>query len=344
MYCCVKMALTDNNVKKYIDGLQDGRILNFHRGACVLPEWAGFDLRLMMGAGDLDHGGVPNIQRFSTYNVFYCLPLDWNDSLRKNVDYLLGSDAQTLLCFVDNTDANQVRAFCTLFAGRFSFIDGHGGHCPHFDMWALGRLLAEGGTATNIFEMSEALMTVDELEFWLEHGFFHGRRSENFMTSRVYRPGQPFGSALPNEDDLKALLAIKIRVAAERSTRIDVSGVDLTAAPLGLLQTVMRVLMFDCHTPVNLRGSFTMMRKDWHNEAGLHFIITKHSPDYSLDLIAQAASRGHVDVVARAHMLIEAINKDLALGTAWGSVAKYRTYKRHIEEKVKPLLAASAAS
>jgi len=337
------MALTDN-VKKYIDGLQDGRILNFHRGACVLPEWAGFDLRLMMGAGDLDHGGVPNLEKFSTYNVFYCLPMDWNDSLRKNVDYLLGSDAQRLLCFVDNTDANQVRAFCDLFAGRFSFIDGHGGHCPHFDMCALGRLLAEGGTATNIFEMSEGLMTVGELEYWLDHGFFRGPCGDNFMTSRVYMPGIPYGSPLPNEDDLKARLADKIRLAAARSSRIDVSDVDLAVAPLGLLQTVMRVLLFDSQTPVNLQGSFSLMRKDWQTAESLHYIVTKHSPDYSLDLIALAIVQGHDDVVKRAHMLIEAINKDLALGTAWGSVAKYRTYKRHIEEKVKPLLAASAAS
>ncbi len=342
MYCYVRMSLT-NKVKNYIDGLKDPRILNFHRDPCVLPEWAGFDLRLMMGAGDLDHGGVPNLEKFSTYNVFYCLPMDWNDSLRKNVDYLLGSDAQRLLCFVDNEDKDQVAAFCALFAGRFSFIDGHGGHCPHFDMCALGRLLTEGGTATNIFEMSESLMSVDQLEYWLDHGYFRGPCGDNFMTSRVYQPGQHYGGPLHNEGDLKALLIAKIRVAAERSTRIDVSGVDLTAAPLGLLQTVMRVLMFDSYTPVNLQGSFSLMCKDWQKESGLHFIITKRSPDYSLDLIKEVASRGHLDVVARAHMLIEAINRDIASGTAWGSVAKYRTYKRHIEEKVKPLLDASAA-
>ena len=338
--CCVKMALSDK-VKNYIGGLRDERILNFHRGACVLPEWTGFDLRLMMGAGDMDHGGKPNLEMFSTYNVFYCLPLDWNDSLRKNVDYLLGSTAKTLLCFVDNDDKDQVAAFCDLFAGRFSFIDGHGGHCPHFSMCALGRLLGEGGIATNIFEMSEGLMTVGELEFWLDHGYFRGPSCDNMMTSRVYQPGVPYGSPLPNEDHLKERLGDKIRLAAARSSRIDVSHVDLMTAPLGLLQTAMRVLLYESHTPVNLKGSFSLMRKDWQESASVHYIITKTSPDFSLELITRVATLGHNDVVSRAHMLIEAINKDISSGMAWGSVAKYRTYNRHIEEKVKPLLAAA---
>jgi len=304
------------------DLLQNEHILNFHEGIPKVPEWLGQNLRLMIGAGDLDHDDIPNIQKFSTYDVYFCLP--WNNrgtSLRKNVEYLLANyPKQKLLCFLDYENTEHLTLFNTLFAGRFSFIDGHGGHCPHLDFCSLQMLLNNGGQALNIFEKSECIISVNEFEYWFVNDYFRGLLNINLLTSRIR--GEGF-----DEVDTKRRLLIKLREFNKKTLNIQIDDevlLNLDDLSLTEIQYIYRSLIFDKQLPLNLTGMISYVSRDWRSPC-LELIIKKIEPDYKLAQIeAYVEKYGSSKESVRALFIIEKIVEDLLIGSTH-SRNKYAT-------------------
>lgn len=304
------------------------QILNFHDATAPAPATAMplNGLRLMMGAGDLNHGGMPNIQKFDTYDVFFCQPWDWNGSLLENVTYL-ATQPNKLLCFIDINNKEQVKSFTTLFAGRFSFIDGHGGHSPHFEMGALRKLLQVGGTAANIFEGSETCIQVRDIQNWLDKGV-PPLNSPNAVTCKMYdlKPS--------DEEPLKVQLRAKIRSMAQTSKRITVNMDDLEQKSLQSLQYMCRTLLFEL--PLDLTGAYTELKKDWQPDPYNEFVVTKGQADFKPQVIANyIAQHGQTPVSERATTLIQAILRDMDSDNSIGAQAKYGTFCRHIKDKME---------
>jgi hypothetical protein len=145
------------------DLLPNEHILDFYTGVDALPLWLGSNLKIILGAGDLDQVGL-NVQQFSMFDVFFCQPWDNHGSLRKNIEYLIANyTRQKVICFLDIQVPGQVERFCELFRNRFILIDGYGGHTPHLPLDCIAKTLKPGGTAVNIYEMYENVYSEEEL-------------------------------------------------------------------------------------------------------------------------------------------------------------------------------------
>lgn len=320
------MSLIQNKIGHLLPHPQ---VLNFHDGTPTLPDWLTNNLRLMMGAGDLNHDDMPNIAKFHTYDVFLCEPWDWNDSLLQNVTHLLTT--RKLLCFLNINNKDHVAAFTQLFAGRFAFIDGHGGHSPHFEMRDLQKLLQEGGSATNIYEYSESCLRYSDLQQFLDKGYIPNCTTHNILTGRLY--------SVPVGTDIDTQLRQKISELLRTVTQIKFSDATLAefdTLPTRSLQNILRILMFDNQMPVNLKGTYVQIQKDWQDTPYQTFVVTKQTPDLKSDQIAAFAVQSGVDhdVVVRANMIIDAIHKDIINGEPFLSKAKYRTLCKHVATKM----------
>jgi hypothetical protein len=323
--------------------LPNPQILNFHTGVPTLPEAPAGDLRLMMGAGDHDQGGILNTEHFATYNVFFCYPEDNEGSLLRNVEYLLTTPGR-LLCFADIENPAHINAFKQLFAGRFSFIDGFGGHCPHFDTDTLSVLLKMGGQAANIYERGEILLMKKDIDFWLENSTFKPfpkntavrivERNKAMITARLH----------VNPDDLPKLteqIREKVLRAQVSCRQIKIDREEINAADLHTLQQYACMQMFDNDMPLNLTGTYTMNKKDWWSKPSMEFIITKHAPDFQLGLIEAYETRhGAEDPEAkRARKLIGAIMSNISENRhTWSKLKYYTTFHKHIADKIKPAI------
>jgi hypothetical protein len=307
------------------DLLPNSHILNFHDGVPTIPDWVRpSGLRLMMGAGDLDHTGIPNVELFYTFDVFFCLPINSGSSLRTNVEYLIAHPQQKLICFLNNNDPEHIEAFTKLFSGRFSVIDGHGGHCPHLPLEYIQRLLQDGGVAMNIFERSENLITVAQLDQWILNGYFKGG-SDGLITARVYGP----------DADIEALterLRLKTRELLASTSLIAISSDFLTnfsTLTLSELQYICRSLSFIM--PLNLTGQVKLVAKDWRDGPYMEFVITKNIVKY-LDRVflnEYIAQNGNNELSARADTIISAIDVDLVSCVPYARL-KYNTLLKHI--------------
>ena len=153
-----------NYLETIADLLPNEQLLNFYKGTPRIPDWLPQQLSLIMGAGDLDQNGL-NVDQFSMFDVFYCEPWDNHGSLRRNVEQLLTSyKKKKIICFLNHYSPAHRKAFVDLFKGRFKYIDGYGGHTPHFEVHELEQLLVPGGEAVNIDEPSES--AVDEMKLY----------------------------------------------------------------------------------------------------------------------------------------------------------------------------------
>jgi len=307
------------------------QVLNFHTGMPTLPAWVGYELRLMMGAGDLNHDGVPNVQKFATYDVFFCQPWDWNGSLRQNVMYLISNRPHTLLCFIDNSNEIQVNMFTSLFAGRFAFIDGHGGHTPHIRPSAAAKLLADGGVATNMYEPAETIVTVPEVNFWLTNGYFKGCVSPNMITARI----------AGNTEALLGPLQAKALELSERNKQIRLPQAkidNIATYSVRELQILIRGLLFESVCPPNMVGSWITMRKDWQSEEHEVFVFNKVPLDFREDILeAYRVTNGENTHYLRARRIIDLIQEDLDRETVFPASAKYNTYKKHMQANILPV-------
>jgi len=323
--------------------LPNPQILNFYTGVPTLPESITGTLRLMMGAGDLDQGDIPNTARFSTYNVFFCEPWDNNGSLLQNVKHILTTPGR-LLCFIDIQNPEHISAFTRLFAGRFSFIDGFGGHCPHFDMDALQVLLADGGRAANVYELGEAIITKRDIEFWLEHDRFNGAakmppaeaedRNAALLTSRLQL----------NPDDLPKItekLREKVLRTQESCTQVKIEPKEINSADIRTLQHYARMQMYDKNMPPNLTGIYTMSEKDWRPPM-MEFIVTKQPLDFHLELgLIEAYEARHgvnSPPAKQARVLITGIRADIPEKRIVFAKLRYSRLQSVIALKIKPAL------
>ncbi len=141
---------------------ENEHILNFHRGVAALPEWLGGNLKAILGVGDMNHElternmiyGRVGTELFKEFDVFICYPWIENAAVVKaNLEYILAnSPHQKVICYLDIHKPEQVEQFVTLFEGRMGFITAYRGHCPHFGIASIFRLLRPGGKATEVFE------------------------------------------------------------------------------------------------------------------------------------------------------------------------------------------------
>ena len=292
-------------------------ILNFHNSYPVIPEWLQGPLRLIIGAGDLNHNSMTNIEKFSTYNVFFCKP--WlSTSLKENIDYLLANYFQKkVICFLDADNEEHIHKFVTVFKGRFSLIDGHGAHCPHLSFANIQKLLTEGGQAMNLFEKSENIMSAEQASYWLKNGHFD-RIRDGFLTARIS----------DRESDFKEGFLQKTKELLGKATRINCE-LQLETLSVKDLQYCCRALLFDSELPFNLIGSCSIVKKDWFSPI-LEFTVKKVSPDLKERMIADYIEKnGLDDYVERALFIVKKIQEDLEKGSLYAS-RKYSTLLKHL--------------
>lgn len=310
------------------DLLPNEHILNFHECDFALPTWLPETLSLIVGAGDLDHDNIPNVQKFSTFDVFFCNAWDNNGSFRKNVEYLIKAYYQKkVICVINHDDQEEVNRFVELFRGRFSLIDGHFGHTPHFSISNLEKLLTPGGKAMNIYERCESMVEVEELNHWFEYGYFKGGFSPALLTSSIYRKG--FGHINEKEREImyeKFLTKIRTTYNEKGSITYDPS-LDLNTMSLVDLQILLYCLQLNINMPINMKGVYTYNTRVWRTDSILELVLTKIEPDYGYNKIALCSDP---DLKARAYLIINAIKKDIENGSVLWSFAKYNTLMRHL--------------
>jgi hypothetical protein len=311
------------------DLLPNEHILNFHASAELqVPTWLPDTLSLMVGAGDLDHDNMPNIQKFSSFDVFFCNAWDSNGSFRKNVEYLSTAyPQQKVICVIDHGNEAQVARFVELFRGRFHLIDGHLGHTPHLSISNLQKLLTDGGKAMNIYERSETMMEMSEMQYWFEHGHFKGGFSSILLTSSMYKKGE----GRMNEHDkevmwLQFLTKIQIMYDPNGPITYDPSF-DLYNMSLLELQILLYCLQLNNKMPINMKGVYTYNTRTWRTDPILELVITKVEPDYGH---AKIAACRDPQLQERANYIIDAIKRDADNDLPTWSFAKYKTLMRHL--------------
>lgn len=317
------------------DLLPNEHFLNFS-ASVKLPDWFGTGPKsLIMGAGDLIHGGMLNVQAFDMFDVYFCKPWDWQGSLRANMLYLLEHfNQQKLLCFIDIDNSEQMARFTELFAGRFQLIDGHMGHCPHFSIVQLHKLLADHGKAVNVFEQSETCLSVEDLDSWLNTGQLKKFRSI-ILTGRVHHNGS---LTLPSdlEANLKQRCILKINSMPRDFVKLDASVQDdLTNRSLHQLQQIMYTLTLDASMPSTLVGIVGPYKRVWRTESYDEFVVTKRPLVYrEQDVAAYFAANGNNNVIIRINAIKAGIYADADRDFVWGSQAKFNTLKKYIDTNI----------
>jgi hypothetical protein len=309
----------------------DRHLLDFSKDV-VLP--AGFRPHsLMVGAGDLEHDGIPNTQKFSQFDVFFCNAWDVNGSVQRNVDYINAHyPNEKVICVVDYTKKDEVQRFISLFAGSFTLIDGHGGHTPHFTVDELRLLLAEGGEAVNIYEKSESLLLVDDARFWFEKGFFPFRcASHTYLNSRIYNKNSP-RYELPAEEleEMRVKFLDKIKEKYQEVKRTVISEellANLDALPLSTLQEILVSILFDLQIHLDMVAEVRMNQRVWRDFATVELVLKKVPVDY---MEAKVISCNDPAMRERAEMIIARIREELTQGLVYPPYAKYRTLMRHV--------------
>jgi len=309
----------------------DRHLLDFSKNVS-LP--AGFKPHsLMVGAGDLEHGGIPNTQLFHQFDVFFCNAWDIYGSLQRNVDYInTNCPDQKVICVVDYHNKDEVERFIKLFTNSFTFIDGHGGHTPHFTINELRLLLAEGGEAVNIYEKSENLLAVDDVRFWFDNGYFPFRcASHTILTSRIYNKNSPKYEITAEETKEFTLKFIeKVKETYQSVTRTTISPellANLDRIPLSDLQEILSSIMFDTRLHLDMKADVRVNKRVWRDFSSVELVLKKVPVDYMEEKVA-----GCRDLIMkeRAKMIIAKIKEELQQGQVYPPCAKYRTLMKHI--------------
>jgi hypothetical protein len=288
----------------------------------------------MVGAGDLEHGGIPNTQLFHQFDVFFCNAWDINGSLQRNVDYInVHYPDQKVICVVDYTKRDEVEQFIKLFAGCFTLIDGHGGHTPHFTINELRRLLADGGEAVNIYEKSESLISAEDLSFWLDKGYFpfHSLATHTYLNSRIYNKNSPrYELTFDDQEMFRLRFLTKIREIYQGVKRTLISEElleNLNTLPLSTLQEILVSILFDNQIHLDMMAEVRMNRRVWRDFSTVELVLKKISVDYMEDKIALCAD---LAMRGRAETILTRIREELEEGLVYPPYAKYRTLMKHV--------------
>ena len=309
----------------------DRHLLDFSNDV-VLP--AGFRPQfLMVGAGDLEHDGIPNVEKFSQFHVFFCNAWDINGSLQRNVDYINAHyPDQKVICVVDYTKKDEVERFITLFAGCFTLIDGHGGHTPHFTVDEVRRLLAEGGEAVNIYEKSESLLAIEDARFWFDKGYFPYRLSRHtYLNSRIYNKNSArYELSAEENEEMRLNFLNKIKETYKGVKRTLISEellANLDTLPLATLQEILVSIMFDLELHLDMLADVRMNQRIWRAVASVELVLKKVPVDY---MEARVAACTDDAMRERAEMITAKIREELEQGMVYPPYAKYRTLMRHV--------------
>ena len=311
------------------DLLPHENILNFHVGVPVLPSWVEGSLTLMIGAGDLDQDGIPNVKAFPTFDVYACYPWDNAGSLRENMTEFLKMPKK-LLCFLDFTKQEHLDLFANLFKGKFRVIEGHGAHSPHLKAVDLSFLLEEGGQASNIFERSANVSSVSMVKKWLKNP--HISYIGNGHIFDVDESGIYKAVSSETKRELTAMYRDAIRNVNCTNMQIHVEEDYLhmiNTWEFEECQSVLTGLLHDFETPVNMRGTVKPFQAAWDIKLRPELIYTKTTPNFYPEVLEKyIAIHGMDSQVIRQNTIRDRIYQDIEQKCIFPGKAKYNTYRR----------------
>jgi len=293
----------------------------------TLPAWfPKTTISVILGAGDIIHDGITNVQEFSTFDVFFCNAWNIEGSFQKNVDYLIKNHYhQKIICVIDIHNEQHMHNFIQTFRGRFHLIDGNGGHTPHFTLNQIEKLLCVGGSAVNIYERPDSMVEIGELEYWFEHGYFKGMPSYSSILARPYKKG--VGNLTEEEYSYLSEQFSKI-IDNYTPGQITISS---KKKNFNTLQNIAYCTILDKKMPMTLIGEFRENARIWDpNNIYEELVIIKTEPYYMLDKICLCTDSQLYD---RALNLIEAIKRDIEADNIFGSYAKFRTLTNHVNSE-----------
>ena len=297
----------------------------------------GRPLTLLLGAGDTVHSGVTNVEKFK-YDVMICLPYNV-EMFQENVDKL--TPTGPVLCCLDVNNPEMLATFVRQFRGRFSIIDGHWGHVPHFSLETLEELLSEGGKASNIFELSSGIININTFLRWLDEEYINAYSNIHMSTTKVISDG----AMNLTENDcmmLEDVLRKKILYLNSVNRNIHLSEevlVSLNNYRHTTLQKIFGSLLHDAITPLSLLGTVGDYQPAWANEERIELVLQKSSPSFWEKLLeSYIQTHGRNDVVERAEMIMGGVRTDMKNYMIWQSKAKYATFLRHMRANVLPFI------
>jgi hypothetical protein len=303
-------------------------VLNFREGDISFPEFLrDTQLSLMVGAGDLCHGGIPNVQKFP-HNVFFCDAWDDNGSFQENVNYL-EIHKNKVVCLVDYNNKEQMNKFMEVFSSRFYLIDGHGGHTPHFTVHQHSKLLADYGESVNIYERSENIIKEKDIIAYLTNDPLANPLSNphanplvySFFTSRIHILGEG--------EIIRRLIIEKIESQISTSEHIVLDAdIQLSALNIPDLQDIMVSFMYEKEMSLNMKGVIKMTQRVWKLFPALELVLKKVPIHYMDSMIAGSPAK------VRAEMIVLKIKEDLDRGFVFGAHAKYKTLRQLLSNKI----------
>jgi hypothetical protein len=253
------------------DLLPNEHILNFYQGVDSLPEWLGSDLKIILGAGDLDQQGL-NVQQFSMFDVFFCEPWDNDGSLRKNIEYLIANyHHQKVICFINIQSSEQIERFCQLFRNRFVLIDGYGGHTPHLSLECIVKTLKPGGTAVNIYEMYETIYNEEELNKLCSTPTEQLKKNDAgifFSKFRMYIVEDPVNKANIISSYAQCLVSHAWKLSKNSPIHVEwsmLTDMDADQKVLHIKNLIGILLEYD-RLPKGLQGKFQRNQRIWNPE------------------------------------------------------------------------------
>jgi hypothetical protein len=285
----------------------------------------GRTLTLLLGAGDTVHSGVTNVEKFK-YDVMICLPYNMQ-MFQENVDKL--TPTGPVICCLDVNNPQMLTRFIEQFRGRFSIIDGHWGHVPHFSLETLEELLSEGGKASNIFEISSGIININAYS------------NIHMSTIKVISDGAM--NLLENDCMmLEDVLRRKILYLNSVNRNIHLSEevlLSLNNYRHTTLQKIFGSLLHDAITPLSLLGTVGNYQPAWAHEERIELVVEKSSPSFWEKLLESYVEiHGRNDVVERAELIMAGVKGDMKNYMIWQSKAKYATFLRHMRANVLPFI------
>jgi len=293
-------------------------------------------LSILIGAGDVVHNGVTNVEQFSTYDILLCLPM--GPGVEENISKL--SDSGPVLCYID-VNSPQMVDFVQQFRGRFHTIDGHSIHIPHLSLETIEELLAEGGKATNIFEVSSSFVNIHTFLNWIKEEFINSYSNILMSTATVYSDAALTLSA-EDAERLESVLREKIVYLNSVNKNVHLTEdilASLSSYRYFSLQKFFGSLLHDAITPLSLLGSVCLHCPAWDTEASIQLVMTKSSPMFweSIleDYIRLNGRTSHSD---RAELIMNGVRSDMMNYMIWQSKAKYATFLRHMRKNILPFV------
>ena len=255
----------------------------------------------------------------------------YNKKQREKYHTIFQKIATKMKCrFVSSRDVHneqEMVSFTDLFKHRFRRVDGYGQHTPHMSITYLERVLCIGGRATNIYEMSEMCMEVNEFQKYLKEDFYPYME---MMDGKVYRnPGTCFDLGEEKTAELKALVLRRIHERVDKGGFVEVEYSvmrDLETYSLWNLQKVLKALLYEPQFPPNMLATIGWNKRSWREESMLELVVQRIEPNYYLDRFYDEEQKGKMSG------LVDAIKADISAGFVFGARMKYKRLMRALKD------------